>query len=399
MSYRKFTRDQHFQSPGPKRILALDGGGLRGILSMGFLGRIEKLLRERHGDDPNFRLCHYFDLIAGTSTGAIIAAALASGMSVDEVVGHYMSMGREVFKRSWFRKGIILARYDKAKLIEQLKKILGENTRLGSTSLQTGLLIMTKRMDTGSPWPLGNNPHGQYFRAPEGEDWISNGNYPLWKVVRASTAAPAYFDPETITISEEPGRKSVRGDFVDGGVSPFNNLALQAFMYATLDGFRVKWPTGAKVLQLVSVGTGSADPSQAPAKLAAEGALKALLSLMDDCAALVETMMQWLSSSHTARSIDAEIGDLGKDLLALEPLLTYLRYDLALTREAIDPVKPGLSDEAIESLSAMDEPNNLATLKELGDLAAVQGVRAEDFPTNFDLPPDEDPLWQNDVNT
>ncbi len=386
MSYRKLTRDEHYQSAGPKRILALDGGGLRGILSLGILGRIEELLRERHGDDPDFRVCHYFDLIAGTSTGALIAAALASGMSIDDLVGYYMSMGREVFKRSWFRRGIIRARYDETKLVEQLKKVLGEKTTLGSTSLQTGLLIMTKRMDTGSPWPLGNNPRATYFRAPEGADWISNGDYPLWKVVRASTAAPAYFDAEKITISEQPGRRPVRGDFVDGGVSPFNNPALQAFMYATLDGFRVKWATGPELLQIVSVGTGSADPSRTPAKLAAEGALKALLSLMDDCSAFVEIMMQWLSSSRTARSIDAEIGDLSQDLLASEPLLTYLRYDLALTREAIDPLKPGLSDNAIESLSAMDEPDNLPTLKDLGELAAAQHVRAEDFPTRFDLP-------------
>ena len=73
-----------FRAPGPKRILALDGGGLRGIVSLAFLKRIEALLKERHGDDPDFRLCHYFDLIAGTSTGAIIAAGLAVGMSVDD---------------------------------------------------------------------------------------------------------------------------------------------------------------------------------------------------------------------------------------------------------------------------------------------------------------------------
>jgi predicted acylesterase/phospholipase RssA len=386
MNCRKLTRDEHFQLPGPKRILTLDGGGLRGILTLGFLGHIEAMLRERHGGHSDFRLCHYFDLIAGTSTGAIIAAALASGMSVEQVTDHYMSMGHNVFKRSWFRRGIIRARYDEDKLVEQLKRVLGEDATLGSDSIQTGLLIVTKRMDTGSPWPLGNNPRGQFYRAPPGADWISNADYPLWKVVRASTAAPAYFDPETITIRDMPDRKPVVGDFVDGGVSPFNNPALQAFMYATLDGFRVKWPTGPENLQLVSVGTGSADPSQAPAKLAAAGALKALLSLMDDCASLVEIMLQWMSSSPTAREIDLEIGDLGSDLVASKPLLTYLRYNLTLTRKAIDPLKPGLSDKQIESLSAMDEPDNLDTLKELGELTAARQVRDEDFGSHFDLP-------------
>ena len=59
MSYRVLTRDEHFQTTGPKRILALDGGGLRGMLTLGFLRQIEKILRARHGSDPSFRLCHY----------------------------------------------------------------------------------------------------------------------------------------------------------------------------------------------------------------------------------------------------------------------------------------------------------------------------------------------------
>ena len=51
MSYKILTRDQHYESPGAKRILALDGGGLRGILTLGMLKRIEAILQERHGDD------------------------------------------------------------------------------------------------------------------------------------------------------------------------------------------------------------------------------------------------------------------------------------------------------------------------------------------------------------
>ena len=64
-----------FDLAGGVRVpLPVDGGGLRGILALGLLAEIEALLRQRHGGSPYFRLCHYFDLIAGTSTGAIIAA-------------------------------------------------------------------------------------------------------------------------------------------------------------------------------------------------------------------------------------------------------------------------------------------------------------------------------------
>lgn len=385
MSYKVLTRDEHFQGPGPKRILALDGGGLRGILTLGILRTVEETLRARHGGDPDFRLCHYFDLIAGTSTGAIIAAALAAGMSVDEVIGHYQRLGREVFAKDWFRKGIVRARYDEEGLIKHLKKVFGASTTLGDDTLKTGLLIMTKRLDTGSPWPLGNNPRGRYFRAKPEHTWISNADYPLWKVVRASTAAPSYFDPEPITIATGKGKKTVVGTFVDGGVSPFNNPSLQAVMYATLDGYNVNWKTGADRLFVVSVGTGASDVSQSPSAIAAKGALKALFSLMDDCASLVETMMQWVSSSPTARVIDREMGDLHHDILGGAPMLSYVRYNINLVPDEVEPVKPGLSEEQMTSLGEMDNPDNLDLLLELGEAVGRAKVQRGHFGALFDL--------------
>ncbi|MBI3439668.1 MAG: patatin-like phospholipase family protein, partial [Proteobacteria bacterium] len=62
-----------FRQPGPKRILALDGGGARGLLTLGVLQKLEDELGRRSGKPGTFRLAHYFDLIGGTSTGSIIA--------------------------------------------------------------------------------------------------------------------------------------------------------------------------------------------------------------------------------------------------------------------------------------------------------------------------------------
>src|SRR6516162_8511777 len=98
MSYQIRSRDEHLRRDGlPKRILALDGGGLRGIVSLAILQKIEESLRERYDSNPDFRLCHYFDLIAGTSTGAIIAATLALGWRVKDIRNKYMDLGRRVF--------------------------------------------------------------------------------------------------------------------------------------------------------------------------------------------------------------------------------------------------------------------------------------------------------------
>jgi len=206
-----------------------------------------------------------------------------------------------VFQRSLLRQGLLRAKYDETRLIEQLQSVFGSDTTLGSNRLQTGLLVVIKRLDSGSPWPVSNNPNGKYFRSREG-GVIGNGDYQLWQAVRASTAAPDYFNPERITIAELPDHRRVIGDFVDGGVSPFNNPALQAFFYATLDGYGIKWPAGEDNILVVSVGTGAADPAVRRSEVAAAQALRALVSLMDDCAALQETLLQWMSKSPTLRA-------------------------------------------------------------------------------------------------
>jgi predicted acylesterase/phospholipase RssA len=385
MSYSIRSRDQHLTNDGtPKRILALDGGGLRGILSLGLLQQVENILRERHRAGDEFRLSHYFDLIAGTSTGAIIAATLALGWKVEEIRQRYMMLGERVFTRSLLRQGVLRAKYDEATLIAELKKVYGAKTTLGGPELQTGLLVMTKRIDTGSPWPITNNPQGQFFAARDGV--IGNGEYPLWQVVRASTAAPAYFDPQSITIARAAGAKSVSGDFVDGGVSPFNNPALMAVMFATMSGYRVNWPTGADKLLVVSIGTGAADPTVTHASLAAKQAIDALLSLMNDTATLQETLLQWLSDGPNARPINREVGDLQGDVLNGAAALTYRRYNVDLRASSVRELEPALKDpKLIEALSAMDSPTNMTILHRLGTLAAQRDMIPAHFPAAFDL--------------
>jgi len=73
---------------GPKRILTIDGGGVRGIVALAFLERIELAVRKQHGVRC---LAEHFDLIAGTSTGSIIASLLALGKSVEDIRSLYLS--------------------------------------------------------------------------------------------------------------------------------------------------------------------------------------------------------------------------------------------------------------------------------------------------------------------
>ena len=376
---KKKDLNEHLFGPGPKRILALDGGGIRGILTVQFLKRIEKLVCDRTGDDSAV-LADYFDLIGGTSTGAIIASALALGWKVDRIETLYRELGNSIFESSFFRKGLLRPKFSAKPVKKALQREYGD-IRLGGPELRTGLAVVAKRLDTGSPWVIHNNPKGRYFNQRPGSKATPNKDYLLRDVVRASTAAPTYFEPEKIRVAE-----GMQGAFVDGGVSPHNNPALQLLMLATLEGHELRWPMGADQLLLVSLGTGSKTLSLKQKDVmnmkAAELGVRGLASLMDDASALNELMLQWMSSSETAHEIDSEIGDLKGDVLGGgKPLLTYLRYDVRFDDGWL---KDRLSPKQLESIAEMDRPENMPKLVEIGS-AAADRINVDHFGRGFDI--------------
>lgn len=364
---------ERLRSPGPKRILTLDGGGVRGLVSLEFLTRIEAILRERSGRD-DFRLCDYFDLIAGTSTGAIIAACLAIGLSVEEVRQGYHQLACRVFgSRQWTRW---MAVYDERPLAAELKQAFGERT-LGDPSLKTGLCLVLKRADTNSVWPLINHPDGKYYAL--------NKDIKLWEAVRASTAAPTLFRPQLLDVGNLE-----QAAFIDGAVSMANNPAWQAFLVATLQGFPFHWTTGERNLLLTSVGTGRKLWRERPQRIwkfwLVDWAREVPRMLIDDASLQVQIILQSLSNSPTAILIDREIGDLKDDLLSREPLLHYLRYDVVLDANYLDELKMKLNELQIAKLHDLACVANLPLLAEAGRLSAEMQVRAEHFPAVFDLP-------------
>ena len=87
------------QKTGPRKLLACDGGGIRGIISVEILAQIEADLRASSGK-PNLVLADYFDYVAGTSTGAIIATLVALGFSMDDIRDFYIKSGAEMFEKA-----------------------------------------------------------------------------------------------------------------------------------------------------------------------------------------------------------------------------------------------------------------------------------------------------------
>jgi len=389
-TYRTFK--EHLDpSHKPKRILALDGGGIRGLLTAGLLQRIEDLLRARAGGNPDFRLSDYFDLIGGTSTGSIIAAGLSLGMTAEEVRNSYFTLGNATFKRSLLRIGAVRQKYDAENVANALKALFKERT-LASPDFKTGLMVMSKRLDTGSPWPISNNPAARYFSLREGSTTVPNSEYPLWKVVRASTAAPYYFGPEKITIKTGDAKRNLKGvigEFVDGGVSPANNPSLALVLMATIKGYAFNWAMGPDQLLVVSLGTGRKSTnigvSEGLEATSLAHAMRALASVMDDCGDLVETTMQWLSQSPTARAIDRELGKV-EPASGASPRLSYLRYNVTFEGDWFrEHLGLDWADKDVTALAAMDEPANMPKLDDVGKIAGGKLIKEDHFPAAFDV--------------
>jgi predicted acylesterase/phospholipase RssA len=371
-----------------KKLLALDGGGIRGVISLGILAAIEKAVGQPLGK--------YFDYIGGTSTGAIIAAGLATGLSVQDLYNFYLDFGPQMFEPRF-----LLQRYKSLyasdPLQQRLKKTFGEDTTLGHLT-DPLLLIVTRNWTTDSPWPISSNPSA-YYNDSTRQD--CNLQIPLWQLVRASTAAPIYFPPEVLQWDKGDSSKSFV--FVDGGVTPYNNPAFLLYRMATVPEYNLNWETGEDKMLIVSVGTGSApktgptfqDPDQSiPWQI--PGLISALMY-----GAEVE---QDISCRTVGRCvygnvIDRELGDMIrrenddrpglklKDRLALTKIpltqclgkqFLYARYNAELTMEGLGSL--GVEDCNLEQLRRMDlaTTENIAKLSEIGK-AAGERVHRDHF--------------------
>src|SRR5215510_1380527 len=123
---------------GPRKLLAIDGGGIRGVLSLHILGKIEEIL-VKESKRPDYRLADYFDYVAGTSTGGIIAAGISLGMSVAEILDFYVRNGAAMFDKASIMQRLRYE-YNSEPLAKQLKRVFGEDTTLGAKELECLLL-------------------------------------------------------------------------------------------------------------------------------------------------------------------------------------------------------------------------------------------------------------------
>ena len=401
------TLSEHLTVSDTKRVLSLDGGGTRGILTIAFLKRIEQLLRDRSERGNDFRLCDYFDLVGGTSVGSLLATLIALGHSVAEIENMFRTWAPEIFRRPRVSIPGLSPRFSTGALKKHAREVLRDRT-LDSTDLRTSLAIIAKRVDTGSPWVLTNNPSSKYWDDPPDHSFMGNRHYRLADLVCASTAAPYYFAPKRLRIvrRERKNIKDQMGLFVDGGISPYNNPALMLLMLASMNGYGYHWKLGADRLFIVSVGTGSYRMAVRPRfllrRIPGYFAATSLQGLIGDSDTLSLTMLQWLSAPKSRWEINSEVGSLDGELFgftdaaAENAFLSFVRYDARLEKKWLSEklgshFQRELDDDYITSLQQFDRTDMIDELHRIGQLCAKAQVTPDDFPGAFDIGPKSNP--------
>ncbi|HLM09110.1 MAG TPA: CBASS cGAMP-activated phospholipase [Thermoleophilaceae bacterium] len=207
------------------RVLAIDGGGIRGLIPALVLAEVER----RAGR----RVFEMFDMIAGTSTGGILACALCAPdpLPAAELVALYEEEGPAIFDRSLFQRiksadGLLDEKYDSAALDRALTRFLADK-RLSETTPD----LIVPSYDTAAPGPY-------FFKSRKARESPAQDDFPLSVVARATSAAPTYFEPS------EVGARAL----VDGGVFAVNP-AMSAFAEVLRFHPRAE-------ITLVSLGTG-----------------------------------------------------------------------------------------------------------------------------------------------
>jgi predicted acylesterase/phospholipase RssA len=201
--------------------ISIDGGGIRGVIVTKALSMLEQELKKPLHD--------VFRLAAGTSTGSIIAAGLASGLTAEHLYQMYLKLGQDIFKKSyrttfWY---FFNHRYLQPPLEKALHTYFGDKTLGDVWNAEPPTDLIITAFDA-----LENRTRFIKSHKPQYEKWS------LVNAVMASTAAPTYF-------------QSLDGSFIDGGVGSYNN---PCYLAAYEIQFVLSWKL--EETTLISIGTG-----------------------------------------------------------------------------------------------------------------------------------------------
>jgi len=286
------------------RILTFSGGGVRGIFQAVYLARISKTF-----PGPLYK---YFDLICGTSTGAIVAAAVACDISPEVIVDAYRKYSAKVFTKRFAGSILGGGKYDTKQLKILLQEVFAERTLADA---KTELLITATSLDTYSH---------RIFTTLDGKDHPDT-KVPLADVVRASASAPTYFLPTN--------PKGSNRAYVDGG------MWANAPTIAALLHVHYRFGVSFNSMRVLSIGNGKRPPGTT---------INQFSQLRAFSVSIVEHLIDLMFSSQESFSDEMALHLVGPEnfLLVNVPLDEEVRLDNAkLALEKLPPLAEKIADE------------------------------------------------------
>lgn len=227
-------------------ILSIDGGGIRGILPAIVLSELERELKK---EDPNKALYERFDLICGTSTGAILGIAIALGITADKLVDFYKENATIIFPK-WYLK--ILPRQARA-IVTSIysNKILRKKLEEVYSEANGGMPPLLNDLKTKVCIPVYNGNDGQInvLKTKHQDEYYRDYKIPAHEAALSSASAPIYFPPHSFSFKNEFGSgKNV--NMIDGGIFA-NNPSLIGIL-ETVEKLGLEFSN----IRVLSLGTG-----------------------------------------------------------------------------------------------------------------------------------------------
>lgn len=327
------------------RILSIDGGGIRGIIPGQILVALEERLQQLD-KNPNGKIADYFDMIAGTSTGGILACIYLSPekagskkprFSAKEAVDLYLERGDEIFDISFWHKirtagGVTDEKYDADELEDALEDYMG---KLKLSELIKPCLISSYDI---------KRRKAHFFTQHDAD--TDKHNYLLREVARATSAAPTYFE-----VARVKSLSNVTYPLIDGGVF-VNNPTLCAYAEArqlNFDSFRQK-PT-AKNMVILSLGTGTTNKPFYYKDAKDWGMVQWIKPIID------------IMMSGVAETVDYQLKQIYE---AVGIPKQYLRISPELGNASSD-----MDDASLENLKALKEAGTQSAIKHKKDLTQL----------------------------
>lgn len=227
-------------------ILSIDGGGIRGLIPAKLLAELENELKIL---EPGKKLYEHFDLICGTSTGAILAIGIALGIPAGELVEFYKKSAKDIFPGDRYKiiprkpRVFFSSLYKNTTLRKRLKEVY--------SSVNSGVAPLLNDLKTNVCIPVFNGGTGEIniLKTKHHTDYQRDYKLPAHEVALSSASAPVYFPPHTFSYDNEHGN-GTNISMIDGGLFA-NNPALVGILEAT-----DKLGVDIQNIRVLSVGTG-----------------------------------------------------------------------------------------------------------------------------------------------